>query len=292
MTRRRMTQIFPWLLPLRRWQRRFCFYAKMGWDGIPYATCRERQELPYPLFETSCPMYNRETGFDMVYQENKVFNLKLAAATLDHLLIRPGETFSFWRLVRYADRDTPYREGLAEVDGKLTVLKGGGLCQLSNLLCWMFLHTPLTLTERHGHQVKDFPEPPSDAPLGVDATVAEGWLDLRVRNDTEVTFQIAISFDQAHITGRVYTARDLGLTYEAINENLVYYRQNGRVYEGVDVVQRAIDTSSGICCPPDVPEINAKSATGCQPVRWCRRKDETYETKTHCRPLWRPFPGI
>ncbi len=82
----------------------------------------------------------------------------------------------------------------------------------------MFLHTPLTLTERHGHQVKDFPEPPSDAPLGVDATVAEGWLDLRVRNDTEVTFQIAISFDQAHITGRVYTARDLGLTYEAINE--------------------------------------------------------------------------
>ena len=247
MTRRRMTQIFPWLLPLRRWQRRFCFYAKMGWDGIPYATCRERQELPYPLFETSCPMYNRETGFDMVYQENKVFNLKLAAATLDHLLIRPGETFSFWRLVRYADRDTPYREGLAEVDGKLTVLKGGGLCQLSNLLCWMFLHTPLTLPERHGHQVKDFPEPPSDAPLGVDATVAEGWLDLRVRNDTEVTFQIAISFDQAHITGRVYTARDLGLTYEAINENLVYYRQNGRVYEGVDVVQRAIDTSSGIC---------------------------------------------
>ena len=247
MTRRRMTQIFPWLLPLRRWQRRFCFYAKMGWDGIPYAPCRERQELPYPLFETSCPMYNRETGFDMVYQENKVFNLKLAAATLDHLLIRPGETFSFWRLVRYADRDTPYREGLAEVDGKLTVLKGGGLCQLSNLLCWMFLHTPLTLTERHGHQVKDFPEPPSDAPLGVDATVAEGWLDLRVRNDTEVTFQIAISFDQAHITGRVYTARDLGLTYEAINENLVYYRQNGRVYEGVDVVQRAIDTSSGIC---------------------------------------------
>ena len=247
MTRRRMTQIFPWLLPLRRWQRRFCFYAKMGWDGIPYATCRERQELPYPLFETSCPMYNQETGFDMVYQENKVFNLKLAAATLDHLLIRPGETFSFWRLVRYADRDTPYRDGLAEVDGKLTVQKGGGLCQLSNLLCWMFLHTPLTLTERHGHQVKDFPEPPSDAPLGVDATVAEGWLDLRVRNDTEVTFQIAISFDQAHITGRVYTARDLGLTYEAINENLVYYRQNGRVYEGVDVVQRVIDTSSGIC---------------------------------------------
>ena len=56
MTRRRMTQIFPCLLPLRRWLRRLCFYAKMGWDGIAYATCLERQELLYRLFDTSCPM--------------------------------------------------------------------------------------------------------------------------------------------------------------------------------------------------------------------------------------------
>ena len=97
-------------------------------------------------------MYNRSTGFSMMYQKNKVFNLKLAAATMDKLVIRPGETFSFWQLVRYADRDTPYREGLVEIDGKLTTRPGGGLCQISNLLFWMFLHTPLTIVERRGHQ--------------------------------------------------------------------------------------------------------------------------------------------
>lgn len=247
MARRRITQMFPWLLPLRRWQRRFCFYTKMRGDGAVYASCRERKRLPHLLFETTCPMYNRETGFDMVYQENKVFNLKLAAATLDRLLIRPGETFSFWRLVRYADRKTPYRDGLAEVNGKLTVQPGGGLCQLSNLLFWMFLHTPLTLIERHGHRIKDFPEPPSDAPLGVDATVAEGWLDLRVRNDTEVTFQITVTLEGDAITGRVSTDQELGLRYEAVNENLVYTRQSGAVYEEVDVVQRAMDSATGIC---------------------------------------------
>ena len=80
MARRRITQMFPWLLPLRRWRRRFCFYTKMRWDGAVYASHRERKRLPHLLFETTCPMYNRETGFDMVYQENKVFNLKLAAA--------------------------------------------------------------------------------------------------------------------------------------------------------------------------------------------------------------------
>lgn len=102
--------------------------------------------------------------------------------------------------------------------------------QLSNLLFWMFLHTPLTLIERHGHRIKDFPEPPSDAPLGVDATVAEGWLDLRVRNDTEITFQITVTLEGDAITGRVSTDRELGLRYEAVNENLVYTRQSGAVY--------------------------------------------------------------
>ena len=54
MTRRRMTQIFPWLLPCAGGSGAL-LYAKMGWDGIPYATCRERQELPYPLLKPAAP---------------------------------------------------------------------------------------------------------------------------------------------------------------------------------------------------------------------------------------------
>ena len=246
MPRKRITQRFPWLLPLRRRQKIFCFYAKMLWDGNRYAATRQPEQLPHLLFQTSCPMYNSQTGFDMIYQENKVFNLKLASAPIQHLLLRPGETFSFWRAVRRADRHTAYRDGLAEVNGTLTVQRGGGLCQLSNLLCWMFLHTPLTLVERHGHCIKDFPEPPSDAPFGVDATVAEGWLDLRVRNDTDCTFQIAVSFHGDRICGSVYAERDWGLTYQVINQDLTYYRLGGAVYEEVDIVQRAQETSSGM----------------------------------------------
>ena len=75
MPRKRVTQIFPWLLPLRRKQRLFFFYTGMRLDGNRYAAGKSDLPLPYPLFETRCPLYNRETGFDMVYQENKVFNL-------------------------------------------------------------------------------------------------------------------------------------------------------------------------------------------------------------------------
>lgn len=247
MPRKRITQIFPWLLPLRIWQRRFCFYTRMRLDENRYAAGKSETTLPYQLFETSCPLYNRETGFDMVYQGNKVFNLKLAAATLDKVIIGPNETFSFWKLVRYADRDIPYKDGLTVVDGKLTTASGGGLCQMSNLLFWMFIHTPLTVVERHGHGIKDFPEPPSDAPMGVDATVSEGWLDLKVKNETEMSFQISITFDEDHIIGRLLTDQDNGQLYELINGETLYYCKNNKVYEEVDVKQKTILTATGAC---------------------------------------------
>lgn len=239
MDRKRITQIFPWLMPIRKKQRLFCFYMGMRLDGHHYASKKSNSILPHQLFSSSCPMYNSETGFEMIYQENKVHNLKLAAATLDRILIRPNETFSFWRLVRYADKHTPYKDGLVVTNGELKTAYGGGLCQMSNLLFWLFLHTPFTIIERHGHKIKDFPEPESDAPIGVDATVSEGWLDLKVRNDTDTTFQIVISFDEENINGQILTDKEIWTTYEVFNENTVYCRKKGRIYEETDVMQRA-----------------------------------------------------
>ncbi len=206
MKRKRITQIFPWLIPLRTWQRKFFFYLGMKLDRNRYTSCVQENLLPAEVFSSRCPLYNKETGFDMVYQENKVHNLKLAAAAIDRMLIRPGETFSFSLATRHADRREPYRDGLTVINGRLTTAPGGGMCQLSNLLFWVFLHSPLTIVERHGHGSKDFPEPPSDAPMGVDATLAEGWKDLKVRNDTDHTFQIHIAFDPEQISGQLYAS--------------------------------------------------------------------------------------
>lgn len=111
------------------------------------------------------------------------------------------------------------------IDGKLQTAPGGGLCQMSNLLFWIFLHTPLTIIERHGHAIKDFPEPPSDAPIGVDATVSEGGLDLKVKNETDFTFQINIWFDEKNINGCICTDIDTGLAYNITNGSQKYYRQ-------------------------------------------------------------------
>ena len=138
MTRKRLTETFPWLLPLRQYQRK--------------------------LFQ---------------YQYNKVHNLKLAAAKVDGVIIKPGESFSLCYAIKDADRDEPYLEGLSLVNGKTAGEYGGGLCQLSNLLYWVFLHTPLTITERHGHGTESIPPVDPNELAGIDATIAEGWLRLR-----------------------------------------------------------------------------------------------------------------
>ena len=176
----------------------------------------------------------------MVYQENKVFNLKLAAKAINGLVIRPGETFSFWKTVRYADKDTPYKEGLVVSNGTLQTLPGGGLCQMSNLLFWLFLHTPLTIIERHGHRIKDFPDPPSDAVIGVDATISEGWLDLKVQNNTPHTYQIAVTFDEKNINGCVLSDCAPSYKIQITNGKLLYYRSNDKIFEEVDIIKSHI----------------------------------------------------
>ena len=174
--RKRITQLFPWLLPLRKRQRRLFFYAAMRWDGRRYAACQQGQPLSHFLCEEHSALYNPGTGFDMVYQRNKVFNLGLAVATLQGLLIRPGETF-------------PFGSGCGTPTGRPPTKRGSwwstancrpswaAVCARSAICSSTCSCAPLTLVERHCHGAKDFPDPPGDVLTGVDATVSrDGWI--------------------------------------------------------------------------------------------------------------------
>lgn len=81
-------------------------------DGNKYAKNKSEALLPNTVFETSSLMLNENSGFDMKYQINKVHNLKLAARTINKVIIEPNETFSFWQLVRWADHHEKYKDEL------------------------------------------------------------------------------------------------------------------------------------------------------------------------------------
>mgnify|MGYP003093510371 CR=1 FL=1 len=80
MGRIRLTQIFPCLLPLRKKQKIFCYYIGMRLDHNRYSETRSDTMLANPLFYADWPLYNYETGYELIYQENKAYNCSLAAS--------------------------------------------------------------------------------------------------------------------------------------------------------------------------------------------------------------------
>ena len=138
---------------------------------------------------------------EMALQHSKVVNLRLASARTDGVVIRPGETFSFNKVVGNCTRRKGYVVGMRLSNGDATAGVGGGICQLANLLHWMFLHSPLTVVERSEHSFDPFPDKNRVLPWGVGCSIVYNYVDLVVRNDTGTTFQLRTWVGAKHLRG-------------------------------------------------------------------------------------------
>ncbi len=88
-------------------------------DMITKQTLAEEkgQPLPITIYRHGSLIRRTLGNVDLRLQENKAKNIAIAATKISHILIRPGETFSFWKLVGNTTAKKGYQEGL--------VLKGG-----------------------------------------------------------------------------------------------------------------------------------------------------------------------
>ncbi len=166
-----------------------------------WVVARQTERLPCVRFAHATPLLRKLRGEDMVLQQNKIKNLKLAVTRLDGVLLRPGETFSYWRLIGKPSRRKGYQEGMVLFLGRIGSDVGGGLCQLSNLIFWMTLHTPLTVVERYRHSHDVFPDSNRTQPFGSGATCAYPHRDLMIRNDTNQSFQLCLRVGDTHLEG-------------------------------------------------------------------------------------------
>ncbi len=236
MKRKRITEIFPFLVPLRIWQRNVVVNTKMALDKNHYAH-KKGEYLPYEIANNKTWMINEQSGHDIIYQQNKVHNLKITSETMNKVYIYPGEIFSFNYLEKYTKKYGKLKDGLTLRNDKIIHEKGGGVCHLSNLLYYTFLMTPLTILERHGHKIKSFPNPDKDALDGVDATINKGWQDLKVKNETNHIFQICISFDEEYMYATIRSDVETNEVATISNEDFKYIRKKNQIYESVAVVK-------------------------------------------------------
>lgn len=113
-------------------------------------------------------------------QTERSYNIRVAAAALDGLLVPPGQEVSFNSVVGPRSSDAGYKNAQVIINDELVQGMGGGVCQVSSTLLNAVLLANLKVTERLNHSL-----PVSYVPIGRDATVVYGATDLRFLNNTD-----------------------------------------------------------------------------------------------------------
>jgi vancomycin resistance protein VanW len=215
--------------------RRPPFASRTSAGVLPVVFVRHRSLLRRQLGET-----------DPALQETKIVNLRIAVATLDGLLLAPGEVVSFWQRVGSPTRERGFVEGLVLAGGEVRTGIGGGLCQLSNLLYWMALHTPLEIVEHHHHGFDPFPDFGRVLPFGSGASVAYNYVDLRVANPTQLTLQLRVRVGATHLEGEIRTDRPWPYAYHVAEHGHRFVRAaDGSVWRENELWRRTISRRTG-----------------------------------------------
>lgn len=183
-------------------------------SGTNFAQEISRKKLKYEVFIHKTPLLRQLKDVDMYLQYNKIENLKIASKKLDGLVVEPGQIFSYWRQIGEPNKKEGYKEGMVLYNGKFMPGIGGGLCQLSNLIYWITLHSPLTVVERWRHGYDVFPDAKRTQPFGSGATCAYPAIDLQIRNDTKEDFQLKIWLDDNFLYGGWFSNKKPEVEYE------------------------------------------------------------------------------
>lgn len=226
-------------------------------NGNRFAETQQEQRLPMLVCRHNSLIRRRLGQVDMRLQENKAVNLSLAAPQVNGVLIRPGETFSFWHLVGNTTAARGYREGLTISSGRTTSGIGGGMCQFTNLLHWMVLHSPLAVTERHHHSGLDlFPDFNRQVPFGIGTSVAYNYLDYRFHNHTAITFQLIVYTTDEYLCGELRADRRPSYCYHIRTENEGFVREDGAVWRVGEIWREVVDRRTGICVRRELLQTN------------------------------------
>ena len=225
------------------------------------------ESLPVLVYQHKSLIRRRLGNVNMQLQENKATNLSLAAPHIDGLIICPGETLSVWKLIGRTTKQKGYKEGLTIAKGQPSQGVGGGLCQLSNLIHWLILHSELTITEHHHHDGLDlFPDYGRQIPFGTGTSISYNYIDYRVKNNTANTYQIRLWVDDTYLCGELRATELQPHTFHVHSENEYFSRENGVVYRNGQVYRDTIDRITGRCIDSQLIRTNhAKVMYECPP---------------------------
>lgn len=215
-------------------------------DGQRYTKTRSAVQLPVLIYSHKSLIRRKLGNVDAVLQDNKAINLSLASPKINRIIIKPEEVFSFWKLVGSCTKRKGYKEGLIIKSKQVSKGVGGGMCQLTNLLHWMVLHSPLDIIEHHHHNNIDmFPDYGRKVPFGTGTSIMYNYLDYQFINNTNQEFQIIVYTTEDYLCGELRSDKLIQYSYHIKEENHYFSKEQDGYYRNNEIYREVVDKKTG-----------------------------------------------
>ncbi|NHM05213.1 VanW family protein [Flavobacterium celericrescens] len=243
--RKLLSQQHPILYFLAVWTRRIRRYCDWYFDNKKYADKRTSEKLSFRVKKHQSVLLRKLGESNEQLQLNKVTNLKIAVNQLDGILIKPGETFSFCKLVGLPTKRKGYLLGMELSFGEARAGIGGGICQISNMIHWLVMHSPLTIIQKSNHSFDPFPDEGRVLPFGSGAAIFYNYIDFQFTNNTKDTFQIKLWTTDKYLEGELRVNKDLELSYHIFEENHKFIKIENQFFRQNEIWRNCIDKKTG-----------------------------------------------
>ena len=144
---------------------------------------------------------------------NRTQNIELALKRIDGLIMDSGQAFSFNDAVGKRTADRGFLPAPVLFQDRRNIQIGGGICQVSSTLYNAALLSGLEITERYRHS-----SPVTYLPLGLDATVAYGYKDLKFKNPHPFPILIRTSLSEEMLTISILGTEKIPYDIELVTE--------------------------------------------------------------------------
>ncbi|WP_315166016.1 VanW family protein [Metaclostridioides mangenotii] len=129
-------------------------------------------------------------------QVNRSYNIAIASKSLNNIVIKPGEEFSFNNTTGKRIKSNGYKSAPVIENGEMQLDYGGGVCQVSSTLYNSVLLSGLDIVHVKNHTI-----PSGYVIKGRDATVADSGIDFLFKNNFDHPV-----FIKSHVDGNtLYT---------------------------------------------------------------------------------------
>lgn len=212
--------------------------------------------------------------------KNRIFNINVATNRFNGILIKPGEDFSFVKVLGEVDGEHGYLPELVIKQDKTEPEFGGGICQVSTTAFRAAINSGLEITARRNHA---YPVSYYN-PQGMDATVYVPRPDLRFLNDTPGYILIETKIEGTELTFNFYGTDD-GRKTNVIGPTILERNPDGsmkttftqQVFDKNDKLIREDVFNSAYDSPSKYPHPGSEPTLTKKPSDWSDKEWKKYK---------------